>query len=86
MTDRQREIESNLQFFVGELPKLLATHRGKFALLRHGKIEGFYDTVSDAVGTGNKLFQDRIFSVQQFTDAAKDLGYFSHAVHLGHPQ
>jgi len=86
MNDRQREIETNLQFFLHELPKLLSIHRGKFALLRHRKIEGFYDTVTDAVQTGNKLYDDKLFSVQQVTDMGTDLGYYSHAVHLGHSQ
>jgi hypothetical protein len=86
MTARQQEIDANLQFFLAELPRLLSAHRGKFALLRHGKIEGFYDTVMDAVQTGNKLFDDKIFSVQKVTDTGADLGYYSHAVHLGDPQ
>jgi hypothetical protein len=86
MTDRQREIEKNLQFFLDELPKLLPTYQGKYALLRHRKIEGFYDTVTDAVQTGNKLFEDKLFSVQEVTDTATDLGYYSHAMHLGHAQ
>ena len=86
MTARQQEIDTNLQFFISELPRLLATHRGKFALLRHSRIEGFYDTVADAVRTGNKLFDDRIFSVQQVTNIGTDLGFYSHAVRLGRPQ
>ena len=86
MTARQQEIETNLQFFLSELPRLLATHRGKFALLRHSKIEGFYDTVADAVRTGNRLFDDMMFSVQRVTDTGTDLGFYSHAVRLGRPQ
>src|SRR5215475_1844213 len=86
MTTRQQEIDTNLQFFLAELPRLLATYRGKFALLRHSRIEGFYDTVADAVWTGNKLYDDRIFSVQQVTDTGTDLGFYSHAVRLGRPQ
>ena len=86
MTARQQEIDTNLQFFLSELPRLLVTHRGKFALLRHSRIEGFYDTVADAVRTGNKLYDDRIFSVQQVTDTGTDLGFYSHAVRLGRPQ
>ncbi len=86
MSDRQKEINDNLEFFLRELPNLLPTHRGKFALIRHRKIEGFFDTVVDAVGTGHKLYTDGIFSVQPVTDTAKDLGFYSHAGHLGQPQ
>ena len=81
--DRQTEIDENLDFFVTELPKLSPGHLGKFALIRHKSITGYFDTVVDAVGTGNKLYSDWLFSVQQVTDVPVDLGFFSHAGRLG---
>jgi hypothetical protein len=83
MSDRQNEIDRNLEFFIRQLPSLLPAYQGKFALIRHQKIEGFYDTVVDAVNAGNKLYPDRIFSVQPVTDTAVDLGFYSHARSLG---
>jgi hypothetical protein len=84
--DRQAEIEENLAFFLQEMPRIAPTHLGKFALLRHGSIIGYYDTVADAVGTGNKMYSDRLFSVQQVTDVPVDLGFFSHAGDMGKSQ
>lgn len=86
MSEQQKEVNQNFAFFQRELPKILATHRGKFALIRHKKIEGFYETVVDAVTAGNKLYLDGIFSVQPVTDAAIDLGFYSHAGHVGNAQ
>jgi hypothetical protein len=84
--DRQMEIEENLDFFVKELPKISPNQLGKFALIRHKSIAGYFDTVADAVGTGNKLYSDKLFSIQQVTDIPVDLGFFSHASRLGKPQ
>jgi len=84
--DRQKEIDQNLEFFLRELPKIIADHNGKYALLRHQKIIAYYDTVSDAVSAGNQLYSDRLFSVQQVTQSGTDLGYFSYAVPLGATQ
>ena len=86
MTDRQDEIDRNLEFFLQELPKIQASQNGKFALIRRQEIQGFYDTASDAVNAGNSLYSDKLFSIQQVTIAATDLGFFSHAVPLGAAQ
>jgi len=50
--------------------------------MRHQEIIGFYDTVIDAQMTGTKFFKDGIFSVQQVSDMAIELGFYSHAMHL----
>jgi hypothetical protein len=81
--DRRTEIDRNLSYFLRELPDLLKTYRGKFALLRHESIVNYYDTVQDAVNAANALYPDRVYSIQQVTDSATDLGYYSHAVRLG---
>jgi hypothetical protein len=83
MADRRQEIADNLDIFLRELPNLLPTHRDKFALLRHKKIVGYYETVTDAVTAANHEYPDQIYSVQQVTDTAADAGYYSHAVPLG---
>jgi Family of unknown function (DUF5678) len=80
---KQREVDANCEFFKNELPNLLEKHRGKYALIRNREIIGFYDTIVDAQKIGTQLYDDGIFSVQQVTDAAIDLGFYSHAVHLG---
>ncbi len=80
---KQHEIEANLEFFRTKLPELVQSHREKFALIRHREIIGMFDTALDAQTAGNKLYPDNIFSVQKVTETAIDLGFFSHAVHLG---
>jgi hypothetical protein len=85
MTQRtkQEEVDLNFQFFQSEVAKLLTTHRGKFALIHDRKIIGFYDTALDAYTSGNQLYSDGLFSIQQVTENAADLGFYSHPVPLG---
>lgn len=84
--DLEREIEANLEYFQQELPKIEPENHGKYALIRHQKILGYYDTVTDAVTAGNSSYSDKIFSVQQVTEVPTDLGFYSHAVLLPHAQ
>jgi hypothetical protein len=83
---KQQEVDRNFAFFKAELPTILPQHMGKYALIRDKKIHGYFDTVVDAQTTGSKLFEDNLFSIQKVTNEIVDLGLFSHAVHLGHPQ
>jgi hypothetical protein len=76
----QDEVERNYAAFVKELPTLLATQRGKFAVMRDGGIVAFFDTVRDADVAAQMLYPDGRYSVQEVTDVAADLGFFSHAV------
>jgi hypothetical protein len=85
-SDRQKEIDENLEYFLKELPQLLPEYNGKYALLRHRKIVAYYDTISDAVSAGNQSYSDQLFSVQQVIQSATDLGYYSYAVPLGATQ
>jgi hypothetical protein len=78
-TDRQKEIDRNLEYFMGELPKLLQHHRNRYVLLKDRAIVGIYDTVRDAQTAGDRIFPDHIFSIQKVTNQSVDLGFFSHA-------
>lgn len=82
---RQQEIERNRVFFTGQLPNIPAERRGKFALIRHQNIVGYYDTPLDAV-TAARQYDDQIYSIQQVTDSAVNLGFFSYAVPLATAQ
>lgn len=77
------EIDRNLEAFQKKLPDLLHDCRGKHALMRHAEIVDMYDTLRDAKLAGDKLFDDGLFSVQEITDKPINLGFFSHAVHMG---
>ena len=55
---KQEEIDINFDFFQKELPRLLGSNLGKYALIRDSKITGFYDTIGDAHTSGSQLFSD----------------------------
>lgn len=85
-SNREKEVEGNLQAFLAQLPNIPLEQRGKFALLHHGKIVGYYDSPADAAAAGSLKYNDKIFSIQQVTDVAVDLGYYSHGRGLGNAQ
>jgi len=73
----REEIEQNYVVFQAHLPQLLATHRGKFALLRERSIVEFFDTARDAYVAGRTLFAtDQLFSIQEVVDKAHVNGGF----------
>ena len=80
---KQREINKNFEVFQQNLPELLETHPNKFAVMHGGQIEAFFDTMQDAMIYGGKEHPDGMFSIQKVTREIVDLGFFSHAVHLG---
>ncbi len=75
------EVKRNYDAFVQRLPELLAKHRGKFALMHDASIVEFYDTAADAYKVGIKEYGEGGFSIQEVTDTAVDLGFFSYAMH-----
>jgi hypothetical protein len=80
---KQEEVNRNFEFFQRELSQLLEKHAGKFALIRNCTITGFYDTALDANTAGDQLYEDGLFSIQKVGREVGDLGFYSHAVHLG---
>jgi hypothetical protein len=79
---RQEEVDRNYEAFNKMLPQILAEHRGKYALMKNGEILGYYSTPQDAAESAEKFIPDRLYSIQQVTNASADLGYYSHAVSL----
>lgn len=77
--DRQTEIDQNLEFFKKKLPELLKDHRNRYALLHARSVSGIYDTIRDAQTAGDKLYPDGMYSIQQVTDQAINLGFYSYA-------
>ena len=82
--ERQREVDANYEAFVAILPSIIASHRDKYALMRHRQVVNFYVTAEDARSTGEKFYDDGVYSVQKVTNIPVDLGFFSHAVHRWH--
>lgn len=76
----QEQVDKNYQAFKMALAGLLEKHKGKFALMHDGEIIEFFDTPRDAYVTGQRLYSDLEFSVQEITANAVDLGFFSYAV------
>ena len=74
-----REVDANYDFFQRTLALLLPEHQGEYALLKQCKIEGYFGKAGEAYRAGLALFPDRIFSIQEVTAEAEDLGFFSHA-------
>lgn len=81
MSEIQDEIDRNYAAFVAILPTLIASHREQYALMKGGKILGFYSTAVDARTAAESFIDDKLYSIQKVTDSAVDLGYFSHAMH-----
>lgn len=76
----QAELDNNYEALQKKLPEIIELYRGKFALMRRGEIVEYYDTARDAYATGRQLFDDDLFSVQEITDIAANLGFYSYAV------
>jgi hypothetical protein len=74
------EVAANFAVFQKQLPELLKTHAGKFAVMRHGHIIEYFDTLTDAARFGARMFSDDMFSVQEVTERKIDLGFFSVAL------
>jgi hypothetical protein len=62
MIDIQRKDQENFKAFQEKLPELKKL-RGKYFLMRHGKIITYYNSYNDAYSTGAAVYADREFSV-----------------------
>ena len=80
---QQQEVDRNYEAFLKLLPSIINTHRNQYALMQDGKVVGYYSTSRDAITTANRFLEGKPFSIQRVTDGSVDLGYFSHALHLG---
>jgi hypothetical protein len=76
----EEELSRNYDAFQDRLHELLESDRGRHALMRHGDVVEIFDTSRDAFAAGNRLYDDGFFSLQEITDSAADLGFYSYAV------
>lgn len=73
--DRERaEVTRNYQVFLAEYPRLAQRHYGQYALYRHKKIIGTFDSFSSALSYAHHNYDDRLFSIQKITDEPSDRG------------
>jgi hypothetical protein len=76
----QLEVDRNYAEFRKMLPLLLASHRDKYVLMKSGKILGYYSTAEDAAVAAENFISDGLFSIQEVTDSAINLGFFNYAI------
>jgi hypothetical protein len=84
MSKIQEEVDRNYEVFCQILPTIIEQHRGQYALMKNKEIVTYFTTPIDARAAAEKLFPDGIFSIQQVTDIAINLGYLSYAVPVVH--
>ena len=76
----QDEVDQNFEEFEKLLPSILPHHRGQFALMRDGKIMGYYSSPADARSAADLAFKDGLFSIQHVTDLSINLGFYTDAM------
>lgn len=62
------QVDQNYQAFVKQLPELMKTNPGQFALMNNAQIVRFFQSASDAVQEGFAKYGTGNFSVQEVTD------------------
>ena len=75
---QKQQVDLNYDAFVRLLGSIIEEHRDQLALMRDGKIVGYFDKPGDANRAGVEMFPDDIFSIQEVTDEPIDLGFWSH--------
>lgn len=78
---QNQQVDQNYDAFMRVLGSIIDQHRDQLALMRDGKIVGYFDTPRDALKAADTLFPDKIFSIQDVTDEPIDLGFWSHVAH-----
>lgn len=78
---QKREVDRNYDAFMRILGDLLGEHRDQLALMRDGRIVGYYATPREALRAAAEMFPDGVFSIQEVTDEPIDLGFWSHVGH-----
>ena len=78
---QKQQVDQNYDAFMRVLGGILEAHRDQLALMRDGKIVGFFDSPRAALQAANTMFPDEIFSLQDVTDEPIDLGFWSHVAH-----
>lgn len=75
---QRAEVDHNYDRFQRLLGSIVPEHEGQYALMRHGEIAGFFDSVRAALNEAAQRYEDGIFSLQEVTAEPVDLGIFSH--------
>jgi hypothetical protein len=73
------EVDINYDAFVQQLPTILEGRRGQFALLHQREIVDYFASAIEAATEGYHRFGEGSYSVQEVTDEADSLGFYSYA-------
>lgn len=73
------EVDRNYEAFVGKLPEILTRRRGQYALLHDREIVSYHNSALEAAVEGHRRFGEEGYSVQEVTDEADNLGFYSYA-------
>jgi hypothetical protein len=71
---QRAEVRSNYQAFLSDLPRLVLDSQGRYAVYRHQRLIDVFDSFSAAITFGNRMYSDRVFSVQEITEEPLELG------------
>lgn len=78
---QRQQVDRNYDAFMRILSDILDDHRDQLALMKDGAITGFFATPRLALEAAAERYPDQIFSIQEVTDEAIDLGFWSHVAH-----
>lgn len=75
----QAEVDRNFEEFEKLLPAIIGQNRDKYALMKDGKILGYYSSSEDARVAASAFIKDGLYSIQHVTDTSINLGFFNYA-------
>lgn len=78
---QSEEVDRNYDVFMGMLESILDEHRDQLALMKDGRIVGYFDTPREALKAASDRFPDGVFSIQEVTDEPIFMGVWSDAGH-----
>ena len=66
---KQREEHArNHGIFESQFTELVKTRRGQCAMMKNGKIVGFYHSLDEAEAAGDKRYRSRVYSLHEIDD------------------
>ena len=66
---KQREEHArNHGIFESQFTELVKTRRGQWAMMKNGKIVGFYPSLDEAEAAGDKRYRSRVYSLHEIDD------------------
>ena len=70
------EVDHNYDFFQRHMAEYIPEQFGRYALLRHREVLGFFDNAAEAEARGEQ-FADGLYSIQRVDPEPVNLGLYS---------